>query len=75
MPLGVAATPTRDEGVSKLSGELRSTSEDISWEGGEEKRGGPGLDASQDDPTRRREAGGEVMSGSLFISCCGGERA
>ena len=77
MPLGVAAPPTREAGVSKFKGELRSISEESSWScgGGEEKRGAPGLDASpQEDMTLRRDAGGEVMSSSFISSCCGGER-
>ena len=73
MPLGVAAAPIRDAGVSKFKGELRSISEEASWGGGEEKRGGAaGLEASAEVMTLRRDAGGEVMSFS-FSSCCGGE--
>ena len=72
MPLGVAGMPTRDAGVSKFKGELRSISEERSWScgGGEENRGAPGLE----DMTLRRDAGGEVMSASIPSSCCGGER-
>lgn len=70
VPLGVAAAPTRDAGVSKFRGELKSISDEGSCGGGEEKRGAPGLE----DMTRRREAGGEVMSASFISSCCGGER-
>ena len=74
MPLGVAGIPTRDAGVSKFKGELRSSSEERSCGGGEEKRGAPGLDASHEDMILRRDAGGEVMSASIPSSCCGGER-
>ena len=81
--------PTREDGVPKLSGELRSMSisDDIGGrcEGGEEKSGlppPPGLESVW-LPTRRREAGGDVTESSsfsavspllsLFASDCGGE--
>lgn len=62
--------------MSKFRGELRSISEEASWGGGEEKRGGPpGLEASADVMTLRRDVGGEVITLSTsFSSCCGGER-
>ena len=67
--------PIRDAGVSKFKGELRSSSEERSCGGGEEKRGAPGLDASpHEDRILRRDAGGEPMSASMPSSCCGGER-
>ena len=66
LPPGVP-TPRAEEGVPKLSGELRSTSEVGTWVGGEEKRAWPG-----ELPVRGLLLGGGEMTSSTVVDC-GGE--